>query len=143
MNGRYILSLALLLAPGLVIAEEPSVYESFAGVQIGRVFLAPGDRDRLDEQRLNPPAEGAVASSTAEDTSQKRRPTAAAGYIISSSGRARVWHDGDFVESRQPSPHRMDFPGDVKVTRAAVAETASPSTKEDQRERDEADSRED
>ena len=143
MSACRTLSLLLLTASSLVLAEEPSVYESFAGVQIGRVFLAPDDRDRLDEQRLNPPAEGAVAGSTTEDAPEKRQPLAAAGYIISSSGRARVWYDGDFVESRQQSPQRMEFPGDVKVTRAAAADAKSPTTREDQRERDEADSRED
>lgn len=133
----------LSLAPVLVAAEEPSVYESFAGVNIGRVFLTPGDRDRLDERRLNPPAEGTASNPTVAGAPDKRRTLAAAGYIISSSGRARVWRDGDFIESRQQSPHRMDFPGDVTVTRSVVADAESAPNKEDQRERDEADSRED
>ena len=122
-----------LLAPAAVNAEETAVYESFAGVKIGRVFLAPGDRDRLDEQRLNPPAEGASGASESEGAAEKAPEVASAGYIISSSGRARVWRDGDFVAAPRQAPGDMAFPGDVKVVRTVGADPVA--SREDQRER--------
>ena len=131
MRARDVLLLLLLGLSSAAMADDSAVYESFSGVTIGRVFLAPGDRDRLDERRLNPPAESAVDVSAANGTAQPSRRPASAGYIISSSGRARVWHDGDFVESAERAPQRMAFPGDVTVTRTVPEDTAGNADTED------------
>ena len=119
----------------IVSAEEAVVYETFAGVKIGRVFLTPGDRARLDEQRLHPPAAAVGDEPATEGATETRRSLPSAGYIISSSGRARVWHDGDFVESRQHTPRNMQFPGDVKVIRSVPEDTPGAAQEEDQQER--------
>lgn len=134
MSFRHLGILMLLSISAAAPAEESAVYESFSGVKIGRVFLAPRDRDRLDERRLNPPAEGTAAGTGAEGAAPKARVPAAAGYIISSSGRARVWRNGDFIESTRQTPQRMAFPGDVKVTRIVPDEADQASDKEDQSE---------
>ena len=135
MIVRSLTIVVLLASSATVIAEDAAVYETFSGVKIGRVFLAPGDRQRLDEQRLNPPAADVAGETTAEGTPETRRPVASAGYIISSSGRARVWHDGDFVESGRRAPRSMAFPGDVKVTRSVPEDAAEAADEEDQHER--------
>ena len=114
-----------LLGPVAVNAEDTAVYESIAGVEIGRVFLAPGERDRLDEQRLNPPAKGAAGASESNGKAEKTHKAESAGYIISSSGRARVWRDGDFVAAPRQVPGKMAFPGDVKVVRTVDADPIS------------------
>ena len=134
MSVRCFVVLALLFATSAAPADETVVYESFSGVKIGRVFLAPGDRERLDEWRLNPPAEGTAGEPVAEGATAKPRALASAGYIISSSGRARVWRDGDFVESTRQAPQRMAFPGDVTVTRTVPEDAASSADTEDQHE---------
>jgi len=109
---------ALVLAclnSGPVFAHETGVYESLEHIHIGRVFLSPGERMNLDKNRgvRAPVATGRASSTRASAT---KNPDAA-GYIVSSNGRTRVWKDGNFVAARIPDSIR--FPGDVKVTRTA------------------------
>lgn len=135
MASRCFLLLLLLAFSAAAIADDAAVYETFSGVQIGRVFLSPGDRERLDARRLHPPAEHTAGEPEAEGGTKQPRSLAAAGYIISSSGQARVWRDGDFVESPQRAPQRITFPGDIRVTRTVPEEDARNADTEDQRER--------
>ena len=136
MTARSLAILAMLAASTVVAAEDSAVYETISGVKIGRVFLTPGDRERLDDQRLNPPTVDVAGESPTEGAVDSKRSIASAGYIISSSGRARVWHDGDFVESARRAPHSMRFPGDVKVTRSVPEDDAGAAPREDQHARD-------
>jgi len=127
--------LTMLTLPAYSLADDSAIYESMAGIKIGRVFLAPGERDRLDRRRLRPQAEKRDSDSGADGKSAAARVLSSAGYIISSSGKARVWRDGDFVESRRQEPQRMRFPGDVKVTRSNSSRTADATDTEDHSER--------
>ena len=109
--------LLLFMCPLTAAAEEPFVYESFAGVQIGRVFLSQSQREALDAARLLTPGQGTVAGDEAPDAEEPSRKVRPAGYIIGSSGRSRVWKDGDFVETGSDVPGSMAFPGAIRITR--------------------------
>lgn len=97
-----------------VSAHESGIYESLEHIHIGRVFLSPTERVNLDKNRgvRTPVATGNGSASTAASKNDN-----AAGYIVSSNGRARIWKDGDFVAAKTPDSVR--FPGEVKVTRTA------------------------
>lgn len=136
MRIGLLTGVTLLIVATSASADEPDVYESFAGIEIGRVFLAPGDRERLDRNRLNPPAATQATGPEAERPPEQTRQVAAAGYIISSSGRARVWQDGEFIESRHPSTDKMAFPGDVTITRTQVVEQEIAEEEQPERRRE-------
>jgi len=108
-------SLALVgcLSTTSVSAHEDGIYESLGHIPIGRVFLSPGERDQLDSIRMTGPKR---ASDVAPRVSQSARPknNKAAGYIISNSGTARVWKNGDFVAVATPN---VRFPGEIDVAR--------------------------
>lgn len=99
-----------------VAAHESGIYESLEHIHIGRVFLSPPERLHLDKNR-NVTSPGTGESRTGVANKGAVRNDRAAGYIVSGSGRVRVWKDGDFVVTDAPSSNR--FPGDVKVTRTA------------------------
>ncbi len=117
MIVRRIAILLLFVCPLTAAAEEPFVYESFAGVQIGRVFLSQSQRDALDAARLLTPGKGAVEGDATPATEVPSREIRPAGYIIGSNGRSRVWKDGDFVETGSDVPGSMAFPGAIRITR--------------------------
>ena len=80
------------------IAEEVEFYESLADVEIGRVFLSPEQRAALDARR-----------GEARPVAMQNRPVGkaavtqspdAAGYIVSSSGRSRIWSKGGIPKGR-------------------------------------------
>ena len=96
-------------------ANEEGFYESLEHIHLGRVFLSPEERAYLDRHRgVRAPV---VARSPTGQRTTATRNNNAAGYIVSSSGRARIWKDGDFVSAKIPDSIR--FPGDVTVTRTA------------------------
>ncbi len=117
MRVRILVILLVAGCPLAAMAEEPFVYESFAGVQIGRVFLSQSQRDALDAARLLPPAEGTAESSDTTQPEVASRPIRPAGYIIGSGGRSRVWKDGDFVETDSDVSRSTAFPGAIRITR--------------------------
>ena len=117
MTVRLLAAILILAVPLDAAAEEEFVYESFAGVQIGRVFLSQSQRDALDAARLLGPQDSdSEGTETAEPgvPAKKIRP---AGYIIGSGGRSRVWQDGDFVETGRDAARSLSFPGEVRITR--------------------------
>ena len=96
-------------------AHEEGIYESLEHIHLGRVFLSPEERAYLDRHRgVRAPV---AANSGTRQNSSSASNSDAAGYIVSSSGHARIWKDGDFVSAKMPDSLR--FPGDVKVTRTA------------------------
>lgn len=106
--------LAVIVACALATsALADDIYESLADVRIGRVFLSPEQRVRLDDRRGEPPPVS-VGDAPANISSTKRD-TEAAGFIMSSSGRSRVWLNGDFVATDEVPEVR--FPGEVKIIR--------------------------
>lgn len=104
-------------------ADDIQVYESLTDITIGRVFLSPEQRRRLDELRGK---SSNVAGSRSADRGTPRTSSAnAAGYIVGHSGKLKVWSNGDFVASDERG--QMRFPGDVKVTRKGVKEVDADS----------------
>lgn len=108
------------LAVGVTSAEEEmQVYESLDKVLIGRVFLSPEQRDRLDDRRgkVTPVAASAVVSATRPRANKSPN---AAGYILRSGGPSRVWANGNFVAVDDVS--KVKFPGDIEVRRESAIE---------------------
>ena len=123
MTPKYHCVCLLLACAGLssafsAEADGLEVYESLDEVTIGRIFLSPQERARLDERRGK--AQQAVAGGATKAAPSRKSHPRASGYIVSSSGRTRVWSDGDF-DSTGKAP-QMIFPGDVKVTHKAASE---------------------
>jgi hypothetical protein len=118
MNKPGLFVVMLILANAFsrpAAAHEEGIYESLEHIHLGRVFLSPEERAYLDKHRgVRAPV---AASNSTGQKAAAARISNAAGYIMSSSGRARVWKDGDFVSAKIPDSIR--FPGDVKVTRTA------------------------
>jgi len=112
----------LLLCTSSALADEASVYESIDDIDIGPVFLSPAERERLDVERLRPPAETSTTADTvavsAKNTPARKQ---AAGYIVSSSGSRREWSGNDFVATPTGEKSSSSFPGDVPVLRHAPA----------------------
>ncbi len=121
----------LLLCCGLpltvaALAEETAIYESLDDVEVGRVFLSPEQRDRLDQRRGKP--EVRVTNRGPAAAVSKTWPDAA-GYIVSGNGESRVWSNGDFVAADKVSDVR--FPGDVRIRRGAAKPGSDPEAAED------------
>ncbi len=108
---------ACSLAPVQAIGEEQAqVYESLADVKIGRIFLSPEQRSRLDQRRGKAPVASAARVPVARGRVSRSSPDAA-GYILRSGGPTRVWSNGNFVPADDASG--VTFPGDVEVLRKA------------------------
>lgn len=134
MSKPFLISAVFIMACGSswpAGAHETGIYEALEHIHIGRVFLSPPERLDLDKNRNVTPS--AMASSSAGgDQKAATDNSRAAGYIVSGSGRARVWKDGDFVAADVPRSIR--FPGDVKVTRVAdqPSDSAEASSDKDE-----------
>ncbi len=98
------------------------MYESLSALSIGRVFYTQAERELLDLRRDRPevPVAGAANPGSGKQKADEHKD--AAGYIISSSGRSRVWAEGDFVPSSQDEIENVSFPGDVGVERHSEAD---------------------
>jgi len=118
------ISMALLFAAAILslpasrssfASEEEQVYESLADVRIGKVFYSPEKRLAIDRSR------GSSAAAGRPRVGVKRN-SDAAGYIIRSDGRTRVYANGDFV--LKESTATVKFPRPVEVIRSTVADDA-------------------
>ena len=98
-------------------ADDVAIYETISGVSIGRVFLTPVERRLLDATRKQVPQSATYEGTAAADPQEDEAPSHAAGYIVSSSGKARRWLNGDFVEAQNSPASSTRFPGDVKITK--------------------------
>ena len=128
MNARRLIVFPLLTMAAAATAADSGVYESFSGVGIGRVFLTPAERDRLDTERLNPPSVAVSGShEAAEATEKPKRKLPSAGYIRRGNGPAKVWQNGDFVDFGRNAPDSMAFPGDVEITRHVTSAKPQPA----------------
>jgi hypothetical protein len=119
-----VISILAIALSSSAAAHEEGIYESLEHIHLGRVFLSPAERTYLDKHR-GVPAPVATSSGTGQRSSAARNNNAA-GYIVSSSGRAHVWKNGDFVSTKIPDSVR--FPGDVKVKRTADGPAARNDT---------------
>ncbi len=109
-------------------ADESTVYEALADVRIGRVFLSPEQRARLD-QGLSKPASRAARRGVPA-TAMPGANGKAAGYIVNGAGKTRVWSNGDFVAA--PAAEAVKFPGDVELTRASNSDQGTESLSSDE-----------
>lgn len=93
-------TLANAHAEEAVEAQNGPIYESVDGVPIGRVFMSPGERERLDAIRHLPQQ---ATAATAGDAAPSAEPEAPArkgmGFIQVSGKPPRVFRDGDFVRA--------------------------------------------
>ena len=96
-------------------ADTSDVYETIAGVSIGRVFLTPEERRLLDAARTRSPQAESRSTVSSGEPVDPEPSTNASGYILISSGKSRLWRDGDFVETAVTPTRR--FPGDVRIIR--------------------------
>ena len=120
LGGLHLPVLAALMLGSSTKADESGIYESMADIDIGRVFLTPAERDRLDAQRLRAapdlPHVAAAGKKSPPDPVSKT----AAGYITSSRGTLHEWSGNDFVVSQRSLSDTRIFPGDVDLQRHTV-----------------------
>ena len=128
---RRLLILSVLLASP-ALADNGDVYESIAGISIGRVFLTPEERRLLDALRARSPQTAFQSAPSSDRTRDSEPPSNASGYIVSSSGKSRLWRDGDFVEAAIAPTSATRFPGDVKIVRHRADSGQSESSDESQ-----------
>lgn len=130
MSRSRVLIACAFIVPVDGVADEESVYESIAGVAIGRIFYTQSDRDYIDAQRLLPPADRSVDPDTGERVAPKTKSAPSAGYIVSDEGGRKVWKNGDFVSAVDRSRDAMSFPGDVKIVRHVQPVAPAPNQEE-------------
>lgn len=111
-TGLFFALLIAVVVATPAIAGEDGVYESLNRIPIGRVFLSPEERARLDEIRVKGPIDSASPQPVGKKPALASDENAA-GFIVSDSGTTRVWKDGDFVATASASDVR--FPGYVRV----------------------------
>lgn len=118
--GLRILVLSILILQALpTVADEAPIYESLTEVTIGRVFFSEKQRANLDRLRGKSTTASSESPKTRTSGSRAANPDAA-GFIVRSSGKSRVYRNGDFVEvASEPD---VKFPDDVTVTRKPGAE---------------------
>lgn len=113
MNLRpLILVLFAGVATTPAVAHEDGVYESLGHIPIGRIFLTAEERARLDRMRGKEPAQPTSAKSPGDGRLRVSNDDGA-GFIVSDSGRTRVWRGGDFVATASADDVR--FPGEVRI----------------------------
>ncbi len=116
MTRSIYLALALCALP--LHAEESTeavteaIYESIDGVAIGRVFLSPADRKRLDAARRRPAA--AAKERTVAAVAGDERNNAATGYIRVGDRAPAVFRDGRFVRLDRAEPPEPRPPGAIR-----------------------------
>lgn len=133
------LLIALLLCTLPLRAEEPasvgdrdaddrSIYESIDGVNIGRVFLSPAERARLDAVRREPRERGDrhAAEAAASDASAGT----SAGYIRVGSKAPTVFRGGRFVRSGDRPPPEPETPGVIRRHDAGEEPDPAPTVSE-------------
>ena len=125
MRRRAISAAGLMFLAMTAHAADMPVYESLNGIEIGRVFLSQAQRDALDRSRARGDSSDVSDTGPRGKTNAPASSSDAAGYIISESGKTRIWKRGDFVAGEQSDADRVKFPGEVRVERH------EPATRDD------------
>ena len=112
---RYLVPIILSLVVCPALADDTvEIYESLDDVQLGRIFMSPDDRARLDARRAVSRSAPRIAQQ-ADDTNTEptvtvpRKP--AAGYIKSGSRKPLVWTNGEFQRAESSAVERWDVSG--------------------------------
>lgn len=125
---KMLLAGVVLMMPVSVSAEDEPIYESLSDVTIGRVFFTTSQRTHLDSLRGKRGTTVASSGKTRSTSSKPVNPDAA-GFIVSSSGNARIYRNGDFVSvSSEPN---VKFPDDVAVIRKPSEEAGAADDEAD------------
>ena len=118
MNWRINATVLAFLLWQPAVAEEAPVYESLSGLSIGRIFYTQDERDFLDQRRhLAPQSQKMAVKGKRTAARSADEHNDAAGFISSSSGKARIWSKDRFVPVDRNPVEAVSFPGDVEVTR--------------------------
>jgi len=117
MKWHFATALLLVTIAAPARGDETPVYESLSQLTIGRVFYTQSERDVLDRRRGRPEMAASVGQQSTAATKKALPDKDAAGYIISSSGRSRIWKRGDFVSGSKQQVEDVSFPGEVDVQR--------------------------
>ena len=123
-----LIALATTMSFSLATAEETvpasdAIYESLDGVRIGRVFLSPDERRRLDAVRhLEPGPVGAEGPVESADTESEAERPEGYGFIQVSGKAPRVFKDGDFVRVTGVAPRAAEPPPGLLVRHEDPAE---------------------
>lgn len=121
MKHRVLLLLSLVASP--VLAGDPdSIYESLDDVRLGRVFMSPQDRARLDARRTvnNTSQEKLQPADPDTRFGVAKPPKPAAGYIKSGNRKPLVWTDGAFRRAEPSAVEQWSFPGTIRIGSSAV-----------------------
>ena len=120
--------LAALLATSSAGAESGELYESL-DVRLGRLFMSPAERDRLEPGRgqvYTDESDASAGEEAADAGPQAPPPKPAAGIILAKGGRPLVWENGAF---RRVSADidEVEFPGarGIRIERGAPAAESS------------------
>ena len=129
--SRVVATIAALLVvlPSIAQSGDEAIYESLESVAIGRVFLTPAERRWLDARRSSEPSTAffpPVRPGSAPPVAAPTRAKPPAGYIVSSSGQAKVWRNGEFVNSNGKAAIDTAFPGEVRVKRHGIDDDPAP-----------------
>ncbi len=126
MRSNAVVLLAII-AGAAVAAEPDAIYQPASELPLGRVFLTPGDRERLDRQRAaavdDGPAPPAVSESGSGTAPPPRNP--AAGIILAKGGRPLVWVGGEFRRVDAASIEDIEFSAEPGIRIQAGPPTAS------------------
>lgn len=91
--------------------DSTQVYELLDDINIGKLFFSDNERQRLDALRSGQVPRKPSTSKAAIGARQESE--SAAGFIAMSSGKSRVFRNGDFQPGDIDAD--MQFPGDVKI----------------------------
>ena len=67
MKFRLIITACVVMFSSTAHTDDTQIYESFAGVKIGRVFLSQSERELLDERRRRTPVDASIDIPAARD----------------------------------------------------------------------------
>lgn len=116
--------LLLMVCPALA-DDTVNLYESLDGVRLGRIFMSPDERARLDARRAVRSNSQDFAQQPDETNTEPavtipRKP--ASGYIKSASRKPLVWTNGEFQRAEPSAVERWTFPGTVRIGSSVSAD---------------------
>lgn len=122
MTFRALLIIASALFSVACFADEASGSSSNDAIVLGRVFTTPAERTTLDQKRKYQLTDNSEISQVDADKTSGKKRLKPVGYIISSSGMASKWINGDFQHVDDlGNMDMLRFPDEISVTKHATA----------------------